>query len=73
MIKVKRLGHATLSTPDIDGQIDYYSRVLGLSVVDRSKDRVFLCVEARDPKFDLEATRRLLAGLHPRDVWEVPR
>jgi hypothetical protein len=38
-----------------------------------SKDRVFLCVEARDPKFDLEATKRLLAGLHPREVWEVPR
>ena len=38
-----------------------------------SKDRVFLCIEARDPKFDLEATKRLLAGLHPREVWEVPR
>src|SRR2546430_3137710 len=42
MIKVKRLGHATLSTPDIEGQPDYYSRILGLSVVERSKDRVFL-------------------------------
>jgi hypothetical protein len=38
-----------------------------------SKDRVFLCIEARDPKFDLEAAKRLLAGLHPREVWEVPR
>jgi hypothetical protein len=38
-----------------------------------SKDRVFLCIEARDPKFDLGATRQLLAGLHPREVWEVPR
>jgi hypothetical protein len=38
-----------------------------------SKDRVFLCVEARDPKFDLEATKNLLAGLRPREVWEVPR
>jgi hypothetical protein len=38
-----------------------------------SKDRVFLCIEARDPKFDLEATRQLLAGLHPREVWEVPQ
>jgi len=42
MIKVRRLGHATLSTPDIDQQIDYYSRVLGLIVVDRGKDRAFL-------------------------------
>jgi hypothetical protein len=38
-----------------------------------SKDRVFLCIEARDPKFDVEATRRLLEGTHPREVWEVPQ
>jgi len=37
-----------------------------------SRDRFFLCVEARDPKFDPEVTRQLLAGLHPREVWEVP-
>ena len=42
MIKVKRLGHATISTQDIDTQTDYYSRILGLSVSERSKDRVFL-------------------------------
>ena len=42
MIKVRRLGHTTLQTEDFDGQTDYYSRVLGLSVVERSKDRVFL-------------------------------
>jgi catechol 2,3-dioxygenase-like lactoylglutathione lyase family enzyme len=41
-VKVKRLGHATLSTPDIERQTDYYSNVLGLSIIDRSKDRVFL-------------------------------
>ena len=37
-----------------------------------SKDRVFFCVESRDPKFDAEATRRFLDGLRPREVWEVP-
>ena len=42
MVKVRRLGHATLSTPDIERQIDYYSRVLGLMVIDRGKDRAFL-------------------------------
>jgi catechol 2,3-dioxygenase-like lactoylglutathione lyase family enzyme len=42
MIKVKRLGHATISTPDIETQTDYYSRILGLSIVEKSKDRVFL-------------------------------
>jgi catechol 2,3-dioxygenase-like lactoylglutathione lyase family enzyme len=42
MIKVKRLGHATISTPDIETQIDYYSRILGLSIIERSSERVFL-------------------------------
>ncbi len=42
MIKVARLGHATLSTPDIDQQVDYYSRILGLSVIERGRDRAFL-------------------------------
>ena len=42
MIKVKRLGHATIATPDIEAMVDYYGRLLGLAVVERSKDRVFL-------------------------------
>ena len=42
MIKVKRLGHATIATPDLEAQTDYYSRLLGLSVIEKSKDRVFL-------------------------------
>ncbi len=37
-----------------------------------SRDRFFLCVEARDPKFDREATRQFLAVLAPREVAEVP-
>ena len=42
MINVKRLGHATLTTPDIDRQIAYYTEVVGLTLVERSKDRAFL-------------------------------
>src|SRR5882762_2422563 len=42
MIKVKRLGHATIATPDLEAQVDYYGRLLGLAVIERSKDRVFL-------------------------------
>ena len=41
MIEVKRLGHATLSTPDIDRMVDYYTEVVGLRVIERGKDRVF--------------------------------
>ena len=42
MVKVKRLGHATIATPDIEAQVDYYSRLLGMGVIEKSKDRVFL-------------------------------
>ena len=38
MIKIKRLGHATFSTTDLDRQIDYWTRVIGLQIVDRGKD-----------------------------------
>ncbi len=36
-----------------------------------SRNRFFLCVEARDPKFDLEETRRFLETLGPREVSTV--
>ncbi len=35
MIKVCRIGHVTLETPDIDRQLDYYQRVLGLDLAHR--------------------------------------
>jgi hypothetical protein len=38
-----------------------------------TRDRFFLCVEAVDPKFDREATRRFMESLGPTGVWEVPR
>ena len=36
-----------------------------------SRDRFFLCIEAADPLFDREATKRFLEGLNPREVSEV--
>ena len=36
-----------------------------------SRDRYFLVIEAQDPKFDLEETRRFLLDLHASEVSEV--
>ena len=36
-----------------------------------SRNRFFLCIEAADPKFDLEATRHFLESLSPREVATV--
>jgi len=36
-----------------------------------SRNRFFLCIESRDPKFDVEATRHFLETLNPREVTAV--
>lgn len=36
-----------------------------------SRNRFFLCVEARDPKFDQQQTRQFLERLGPQGVYEV--
>ncbi len=41
------------------------------SFVTASRDRFFLCIEADDPRFDLEKTREFLSGLGAADVQEV--
>ncbi|MFL6935287.1 MAG: VOC family protein [Xanthobacteraceae bacterium] len=42
MVQVRRLGHATLTTPDLDRAVDYYTQVIGLTVVARERERAFL-------------------------------
>jgi hypothetical protein len=36
-----------------------------------SRDRFFLCIEAKDPLFDLERTAKFLEGLGAQVVSEV--
>jgi len=42
MIAVRRLGHATLTTPDIGRQVAYYTEVVGLTLVAREPSRAVL-------------------------------
>ena len=42
MIEVRRLGHATLTTPDLDRQITYYTEVVGLTLLERDSKRAVL-------------------------------
>jgi hypothetical protein len=36
-----------------------------------SRNRFFLCIESKDPKFDVNATRHFLETLNPREVTTV--
>jgi catechol 2,3-dioxygenase-like lactoylglutathione lyase family enzyme len=42
MIRVKKIAHATYETPDLDQQTEYYTDILGLNLVAREKDAVYL-------------------------------
>jgi len=37
-----------------------------------SRDRFFICIEAKDPKYDSQQTRAFLEALSPLSVTEVP-
>jgi hypothetical protein len=37
-----------------------------------TRDRFFLCIEATDAKFDLDATRQFLKSLSPKQIDDVP-
>ena len=79
MIHVKRLGHATLTTPDIDRQIAYYTEVVGLTLIERSKDHAFLACKlgleavALEPGKGNALTRIAFQVAPDSDLGEVAR
>ena len=45
MLQVKRAGHSTLTTPDIERMIDYFTRIVGLSLTAREKNKAILATK----------------------------
>ncbi len=42
MIRVSKIAHASYETPDLDKQTDYYTDILGMTLVAKEKDAVYL-------------------------------
>ncbi len=63
MLQIKRAGHSTLTTPDLERMVDYFTRIVGLSLVAREKGRAVLAT-----KSGLEAI-----VLERSDAVEAPR
>ena len=82
MIRVKKIAHATYETPDLDQQVEYYTDILGLTLVAKEKDAAYLASTHR-PSFGgaAQGRRRAMraarlpdrAGRRPRRVREADR
>ena len=58
MICATRLGHATLTTPDLDRQVEYYTNIVGLTLVERSAQRAVLATRVGNEAIVLEPGQR---------------
>jgi catechol 2,3-dioxygenase-like lactoylglutathione lyase family enzyme len=46
VLQIKRAGHSTLTTPDIERTLDYFTRIVGLSLTERDKSRAVLATKS---------------------------
>ncbi len=48
MLQIKRAGHSTLTTPDLERMVDFFTHIVGLSLAAREKNRAILATKAGD-------------------------
>lgn len=64
---------AVLSMLGLNGLPQPYHPVFNAPIFERaSRDRFFICIEAKDPKYESQQTRSFLESLSPLSVTEVP-
>ena len=54
MIKARRIRHATMITPDLERQVDYFQSVVGLGVAQRDGNRVLMSSDSEQLSLVLE-------------------
>src|SRR3954469_22309030 len=59
MIQVRRLGHATLTTPALEQAVSYYADILGLSVYEKTAKRAVLGTRTGFEAIELEQGDRM--------------
>src|SRR5487761_773937 len=46
MLQIKRAGHSTLTSPDLERMVDYFTRIVGLGLAVREKNRAVLATKS---------------------------
>src|SRR5437764_632041 len=72
MIQVRRLGHATFTTPQLERQVEYYHEIMGLAVVEKTRTRAILATKQGQEAIELlqgdeSALTRISFQASPRD------